>query len=178
MNDIIAPFIKYLEEQKLLVFDVLDDDPDDLIPSSEYDFDNDPIFDNEVKLQKYVYLAKRFGLDVPYKHTHLQNGPHSDSLADDYFFLAKHRALYDPIPASIPKSFNSNDFLRFVKDRDRHWLEIAASLIFWSVECETKEELIEVVRRTKAYGYTIEYVSNILEEIKPYGLVKIKMPAC
>jgi uncharacterized protein YwgA len=178
MNDIIAPFIKYLEEQKLLVFDVLDDDPDDLISSREYDFDNDPIFDNEVKLQKYVYLAKRFGLDVPYKHTHLQNGPHSDSLADDYFDLAENRTkLYDPIPASIPKSFNSKDFLRFVKDRDRDWLEIATSLIFWNDECKTKEELVEVIRRSNAYGFTIEYVSNILEDVKPYGLVKIKLPA-
>jgi uncharacterized protein YwgA len=176
MNDIIAPFIKYLEEQKLLVFDVLDDDPDNKIPISEYDLDNDPIFDNEVKLQKYVYLAKRFGLNVPYKHTHLQYGPHSDSLANDYFDLAENRPeLYDPIPASIPKSFRSKEFLKLVKDRDREWLEIATSLIFWNEDYDTKEELVEIVRSSGGYSFKLEYVLDILEVIKLYNLVNIKL---
>jgi uncharacterized protein YwgA len=181
MNKTLAHFLKYLEEHNLIDFSVIcaeDYESDAILYDDDYDPEVDPVYINEKKIQKYVFIGKRFGLDVPYKHSKLIFGPHSTSLTDDYVKISEnHKEMYDDITLDLPKSFRSQEFLDFVNGKDIDWLEVSSSLIFWNEEHVPKDELVEVVRRTKAYSYPIEYVSNILEEIKHYGLLKIEMHA-
>ena len=51
-NHTLASFIKFLEGKDLVKFDI--------------DGDSDECFENRQKLQKYVYIAQRWGLDLPY----------------------------------------------------------------------------------------------------------------
>jgi uncharacterized protein YwgA len=122
-----------------------------------------------------VYLAKRFGLDFPYKHSRLIEGPFSESLSDDFEHIAKNsKELYDPITSCLPESFQSQTFLEFVKSKDALWLEIAASLIMWNEDYETKDEIIEVITETKM-GLKQEYATKVLEELEPFGILKLKI---
>lgn len=62
---VLGSFIKFLESKGLVEFDIVGD--------------SDECFVNRVKLQKYVYIAQRFGLELPYKHSIYLYGPYSDA---------------------------------------------------------------------------------------------------
>jgi uncharacterized protein YwgA len=178
MNKLLAPFLKYLEEHKLIDFEPIrneDFESDDEIFDDNYDPSKDQYLINAMNIQKYVYLAKRFGLDFPYKHSRLIEGPFSESLSDDFEYIAKNsKELYDPITSDIPKSFQSQTFLEFVKSKDALWLEIAADLIMWNEKYETKDEIMEVMIRTNL-GLKQEYATKVLEEVEPFGILKLKI---
>jgi uncharacterized protein YwgA len=179
MNKLIAPFLKYLDEQKLIDFDIMcteDFESDAILFDRNYDPENDPAFINQMNLQKYAYLAKRFGLDFPYQHSILLEGPFSSSLVDDFVHISKNRKeLYDSITSNLPESFCIQKFLGFVKDKDALWLEIAASLIMWNEDgIETKDELIKFMMRVNP-GLEQEYATKVLEELEPFGILKLKI---
>ncbi len=46
-------------------------------------------FNNRLKIQKYVYLVKYYGLDMNYDYNTYLHGPYSQQLAWDYYSLAK-----------------------------------------------------------------------------------------
>lgn len=73
--NLLPSFIQELEDRGLLEFDILNDD--------------EHSFTNRFMIQKYVYLARYFGLDMDYYLGMYLHGPYSKGLADDYYELAK-----------------------------------------------------------------------------------------
>jgi len=81
------------------------------------------------KIQKFVYFAQTcFGLDFGYRHTLYIYGPHSPTLANDYFRV---RDIKD-VPSGEPDSWpREGEFLDFAKSHnDADWLEIAGTLVY------------------------------------------------
>jgi uncharacterized protein YwgA len=111
-------------------------------------------FDSRLKLQKYVFLARKFGLDLGYKFSMYIRGPYSPDLAQDYYNLPERGA-------DIPDSFDRKGFLELVKGKDRAWLEAAATILMiyedtgdlsWAIERTSelkpqKKERIEEIAR-------------------------------
>ncbi len=46
-------------------------------------------FDDRLKLQKIVYIAKYFDIDLGYSFSEYLRGPYSPELADDYYKLSE-----------------------------------------------------------------------------------------
>ncbi len=111
----LASFIHMLEENKLLTFDVVGD-------TEEH-------FENRLKLQKYVYLARFFDLDMGYQYSMYLYGPYSPRLAEAYYNLGTNRAKYESMANALPKEFNYARFIDLVRGKDSRWLEIAATLL-------------------------------------------------
>ena len=156
-NGTLASFIKFLEEKRLVKFDI--------------DRDSDECFDNRVRLQKYVYIAQRFGLDLPYKHSMYLYGPYSKTLACHYYTMSRSPGLYGGASAELPSGFDREGFLRSVKD-DPKWLEIATTLIERNKEIAGRNELVENVGNIK-YWATSERIAGVLDDLEAHGLVKI-----
>jgi uncharacterized protein YwgA len=147
----LAQFIKYLEKNKLVKFDI----EGESIRCSK----------NSFKIQKYVFLAKHFGLNVNYECDSYFFGPSSSVLADDCDELSRHRKKrYDPIKGSLPESFHSKDFLNFVKGRDINWLDTATILIDLNSDFSKRKELLECACRI-ASNVTKKFVITVLNEI-------------
>ena len=156
-NHTLASFIKFLEGKDLVKFDI--------------DGDSDECFENRQKLQKYVYIAQRWGLDLPYKHSMTLYGPYSMTLTDDYHKISGNRDLYAAAPPDLPPEFDREGFLGSIKN-DRKWLEVAATLIDHNSVLCRYDELVDNVERTKV-GVDTEYVESILSELDKHGLVKV-----
>jgi uncharacterized protein YwgA len=178
MNPLIAPFIKYLVKHNLAEFNLINDLESCI---DDVDFDtfhavNDIVFENRRKVQKYSFLAKRFGLDLPYKHTTLLWGPFSDTLADDFQKMHDNpKELYDSAEPILPESFRSKDFLNFIHGRDMDWVQLAATLIYWNDAGDTtKDELIYAIENTTHFEPNL--ISRVIHDVHSAGLLKIKVP--
>ena len=123
MSDMLEGFMAYLEKNGLVKFNMRNEDDSDFINSTN-------------RLQKYVFLAKRFGLDMPYEYDMCLYGPQSRALMGDYLKYAENHAgspdgrmAITQIVVRLPESFRSDEFLDFVKGRDDDWLYIATTLM-------------------------------------------------
>jgi uncharacterized protein YwgA len=177
MNPIIAPFIKYLVKHDLAEFHLVNDLDffDDAVDFEDYHAVNNVVFENRRRVQKYSFLAKRFGLDLPYEYNVLLWGPFSDELADDFQKMHDDpKELYDSAEPILPESFRSDDFLNFIHGRDIDWVELAATLIYWNDrDCMTKDELVDAIECTTTYEPKL--ILSVLNDILPAGLLKIKV---
>lgn len=118
-------------------------------------------FNDRVKLQKYVYIAKYFGWEHSYLYSLYIRGPYSSDLADDY---------YQPDPdfgfAGLG-SFNQNQFISFVKNHDVNWLEAAATMNYlYKNKCRVDRE--ECIKRISIRKPDIP--KNIIEEVYDYSI--------
>jgi len=75
---VLAAFIRFLEKRLGYVFDA----------EKEYE--------RRLPLQKYVFIARFFGLDLGYEFDKHIYGPYSNELADDYHLLDRLNKL--PVP--------------------------------------------------------------------------------
>ena len=82
-------------------------------------------FEDRIKLQKYVFIAKFFGLKHSYKYNMYIRGPYSSNLADDYYELEKNEN--DPVSDYL--DLNIEDFSSLVKDKEVEWLESATTML-------------------------------------------------
>ena len=154
----LASFIKYLEKNDLVEFDILED--------------TEACLQNRIKIQMYAFLAKRLGLDLPFKHEIYLFGPYSTSMTDKYYELAENRKrLYDPIKPMSKTSFNSKDFLRLVQDKNLDWLEMAATLINKNKSITQRDDLLENAEST-TNGVTRRFITGVLNYLIDVGLVK------
>ncbi|MBC7218602.1 MAG: hypothetical protein H5T49_00490 [Hadesarchaea archaeon] len=120
-----------------------------------FNFDKD-CFEDRIKLQKYVHIARSCGLDLGYKFNLYLRGPYSPDLAKDYYELS--------LPAcdlAGLDNFDSEKFLKIVKDRDLPWLEIASTIL--SVK-ETNPQISEA-RLTAIVAEIKNTDENRVEEI-------------
>ncbi|MEM3594689.1 MAG: hypothetical protein QXS27_08150 [Candidatus Jordarchaeaceae archaeon] len=125
-----------------------------------FNFNKDS-FEDRIKLQKYVRIAKLFGLDLGYRFNLYLRGPYSPDLASDYYGLS------GPMPELARlDNFDSKKFLKMVRDKDTRWLETAATII--SVKDNnpgiSDDRVIAIVAEIKNIGE--EEVSEVFSEVK------------
>ncbi|MGI0027086.1 MAG: hypothetical protein ACREAD_04515 [Nitrosopumilaceae archaeon] len=153
----VASFIKFLEDKGLLTFNVIGEDEESFV--------------NRLKIQKYVFLAKYYGLNFGYGHSMYRYGPYSPSLAADYYKLAESSKMYNTeSKESLPKLFDSNNFMSLVKEKDTSWLEIATTLLDQKNRFENENELVKHVERIKC-DYPISYIKGVLKDLKSKNLM-------
>lgn len=153
----ISPFIKLLENKGLLTFDVLGDNEDNFI--------------NRLRIQKYVFLAKFYGLDFGYGHSMYKRGPYSPSLAMKYYELAENPKVYEKeAKHPLPKSFDSENFLNLVRSKDANWLEIASTLLEQKSRFDNENDLVKHVECIKC-DYSLDYIKKVFKDLKSAKLV-------
>ena len=153
---VLGSFIKFLENKGLVEFDIVGD--------------SDECFVNRVKLQKYVYIAQRLGLKLPYKHSIYLYGPYSKTLKADYYRMAENPDLYEAAQSDLPSEFDQDGFLKAVRN-DARWLEIATTLMERNKEILVHDELVENVRPIKHWA-TRERIEEVLNDLEMHNLVK------
>ena len=157
MHDKLASFIKYLEREGLVEFDICGD--------------GDRAFYNRFKIQQYVFLANRYGMGLQFEHNIYLYGPRSPSLSGDYYDLAENPDEYASASEDLPPGFRQDEFMDLIRGKDNDWLEIASTLISKRESIPARQDLIENTEYTKI-GFTIEYIEGILEELEHKGLIK------
>ena len=167
MNDMLEGFMAYLEKNGLVEFDMRNDDDADFI-------------DRTNRLQWYVFLAKRFGLDMHYEYDIYFYGPRSRALAGDYLKYAESHAgspdgrmVTAQIVIRLPESFRSEEFLSFVKGRSDDWLEIATTLLKRSKPIPNRKHLIENIEWT-TNGVSTEYITSVLDDLQAAHMIDLE----
>lgn len=149
----LAGFIKFLEDNGLVEFDILDD--------------GEAQFTNRLKIQKYVFFAKRYGMPFRYRHGMYLYGPYSSELTADYYSLAHNAGRYTA--DALPVEFRREDFLRNVRN-DPGWLEVAATIISKNDSIKERNALVESVWHMKSQ-FGRPYVEKVLGELEDRSLV-------
>jgi len=119
-------------------------------------------FNDRLKLQKYVFIAKFFGMDFGYNFNLYIRGPYSVELANDYY---KELELEN-------KTLNFNPkFIKLVKGKSENWLEIASTILMLKEDHPNikKVELEKTVIGIKPWA-SKEDVESIAKELESYGI--------
>lgn len=153
MNPCLPTFINKLAELNLIEFDVLG-------RNAEH-------FDNRFKIQKYVFLAKLFGLDMDYDFGLYLHGPYSKDLASEYYDLGKYGA---DNTVDLPPEFDVDGFFNLVNGKDLKWLETAATLISLTSYFRERNSLIEKTANMKEHISKTE-IESALEELEAKALI-------
>ncbi len=116
--------------------------------------DSDEGFENRLKVQKYTYLAKHFGLDLGYAYNIHLRGPYSRGLTSDYYNLD----VANMASASAPPALRHEEFLSVLRGKSTAWLEIAATILhetnldkglklehFYMLKCDHDPKFIDSV---------------------------------
>lgn len=135
----LAGFIKALKVEGILDFNI-------------------KFFNHRLKLQKYVFLARRYGFDLNYNFSLYIHGPYSPELADDYYEL-------DKAPVA-PVTLDRN-FVSLVKRKSEWWLELAATIVHIKERYPdiTENEIKWLVKNSKPLATDVE-VEKIISELK------------
>ena len=167
MNGMLEGFMAYLEKNGLVKFDLRNEDDDKYIKSTN-------------RLQKYVFLANRFGLGMHYEYDMYLYGIQSRALMNDYCMYAENHAgspdgrmATAQIVIRLPESFRSEEFLDFVRDRDDDWLKVATTLMDRSEALPNRNDLIENVEWTTP-RFSIEYIAGVLDELQAAHMIDLK----
>jgi len=146
------------------------------------------VFYNRLRLQKYVFIAKYFGVvDFGYPYNMYLHGPYSPALADDYYELAnagKDWKMYvdDKYLEEIEKKKEFEEFVKFVENRDGKWLEVAATILgFWEsvmkyvrlgvIKKEELEEKVKKLTKNRKPFATSRMIDEVFEDLKLYKLL-------
>ena len=155
----LARYIEFLSKNKLLTFNVLSDTNEG--------------FESRLKIQKMVYLASFFGLDLGYKYRLYKHGPYSTRLAMDYYELAEVPQKYmGEFEGVLPNTFDSDGFINCVGRKNKNWLEISTTLIEERTKFPNKSQLVTHVHKIKP-RYTIEYIEQVYDEMVVSELKRI-----
>jgi uncharacterized protein YwgA len=155
MNRDLPIFVKALANRGLVSLDIVGDSEEN--------------FDNRLKLQKYVFLAKRYGLDLGYNHSMYLRGPYSSRLTDDYYELAKSNVV-NTFNGSFPTGFDERGFFNLVNNKDLEWLEAAATLLSLRESFNDKTCLLERTKNMKDH-ISGEKIELTLIELEKHGLI-------
>jgi uncharacterized protein YwgA len=132
-----------------------------------YEFKIDT-FEDRLRLQKIIYIAKHFGIDLGYSFNEYLRGPYSPELADDYYELEK---LWNTDTIKSLETLdgeNVRELIEFVKDKSINELEgIATGLMFVRIlkmrgikdGKELKKKLSTIIESRKPF------LSDIVDEI-------------
>jgi len=166
MSDTLHGFMAYLEKNGLVKFDMRNE--------------GEPGFNSRHRLQRYVFLARRFGLDMHYEYDMCLYGPQSRALMGDYLkYIENHSGRRDggtamaQIVIRLPESFRGAEFLDFVRGRDDDWLYVATTLMDRSGTLPDRNDLIENVEWTTP-RFSIEYIAGVLDELQAARMIDLK----
>ena len=167
MNDMLEGFMAYLEKNGLVEFDMRNEDDSDFINSTN-------------RLQRYVFLAKHFGLDMHYEYDMYLYGPQSRALMGDYIkYAGNHAGSPDgrmttaQIVIRLPESFRGEEFLAFVRGRNDEWLYMATTLIKRSKSIPKRDNLIRNIEWT-THEIPIEYITGVLGELQAAHMIDLE----
>jgi hypothetical protein len=142
-----------------------------------FDFDNERhTFGERIKLQKYVFLALRMGMNaiVPLDYSMYIRGPYSSMLADIYFNGKEwHRSLFST------DAFDVARYVEALSGKDTLWLEVASTILYVRghtlmayEEPPTEEMIVERVRSLKSYDR--EVIGRVYDDLTRFGLFDAK----
>lgn len=155
MDSNLVGFIAFLEKEDLLEFNI--------------DGNEDKHFVNRLKLQKYVFLASRFGMPFRYQHSLYLYGPYSSNLATDYYSLARGKG--GESEDAMPDEFREDDFLKSIRN-DPDWLEIATTIIDRNNLKKERTSLIKDVCHIKS-GFDRKFIVDVLADLERRNLVLV-----
>ena len=137
----LAGFVKALKEEGIIDFDI-------------------KWFKHRLKLQKYVFLARRYNFDLGYVFSLYIHGPYSPELADDYYVLSKENV--PPIPVVLDKNF-----VFLIKRKSEWWLELAATIVLVKERYPgiSEEEMKLLVKNSKPFA-TNDEIDEIIKELR------------
>jgi len=149
-----------------------------IVDISKIHEDSDEGFINRLKIQKCVYLAKYYGLDLGYKYNMYMYGPYSADLSNEYYsviddIIAKKDYYYhnnNKEEVEELEGFDAKKFLVDIKNKDANWLELATTAINLS-RVFKGDELLEVLYEMKGHRFPKEFIDKVYNEI--LALVKI-----
>ena len=153
MNENLPKFIKFLEDHGLVEFEILDN--------------SDTHLANRIKLQKYAFFAKRFGMPFNYDHTMYLYGPYCSELTGEYYEIAHDKKKYY-VDGKLPPEFKSDDFVAAMKN-DSDWLEVAATIVEMSDRIEP-DELMEAAYRVKE-RFGKEFIDKVRADLESRRLM-------
>jgi len=137
-------------------------------------------FEDRVRLQKFVYLAKHFGIDLKYNFNLYIRGPYSSELADDYYKIERdyEGELSEVLDEFIPEE-KVDTFIEFAKNKDTEELELIATLLMVlerhkpflnSLPEEEREDLVvKTIQDIKPY-FTKDKILEAIREIKKFKI--------
>lgn len=148
-------------------------------------------FDHRLKLQKYVFLARSFGISEfnSYSFSEYMYGPYSPVLADDYYEMEREgmdpykefdREFYE----KLSKSAEFKNFANLVKGKDSKWLEVAATMLDLSEAVKrgvnrrvipeeyAETTLKDMVKNRKPFA-SKRLIDSIFNELKSAGIIAI-----
>lgn len=157
MNNNLVHFITFLSRH-------------DMIDPSVIAKDSEEGFINRLKLQKYTYLAKYFGLDMGYNYTMYLHGPYSPTLTDDYYELEAIHALRPQMSIRPLGGFERLKFINFLNDKDSDWLEVASTLLSLRGYFKDKECLLERTTNMKDHIPKTK-IESTLTELENHKLI-------
>lgn len=106
---------------------------------------NESGFKNRLKLQKLVFLAKKFDLDLGYPYSLHIHGPYSKELAIDYYIICKANLQGNILKQSM------TSFINKFKDKDEKYLEILATAVdvHDSIKDRNIDEIVAITSKIK-----------------------------
>lgn len=165
MSGMLEGFMAYLEKNRLVEFDMRNE--------------GESGFNSRHRLQRYVFLAKHFGLDMHYEYDMYLYGPQSRALMGDYVkYTENHAGTPDGGMATaqlvirLPESFRSEEFLDFVRGRDDEWLYMATTLMDRNEDIKKRDNLIRNVEWT-THEVPIEYIEGVLDELQTAHMIDL-----
>ena len=117
-------------------------------------------FEDRLRLQKIVYIAKCFGIDFGYSFNENLRGPYSPGLADDYYKLNELWNTDDIKNLEPLDNENVKKLIEFIKSKSTNELEgIATGLMFADILEKRGVKDKEVLKKK---------LSTIIESRKPF----------
>jgi uncharacterized protein YwgA len=157
----LSAFIYALEDRGLLEFNILGDD--------------ERSFTNRFMIQKYVYLASYFGLDMGYGFSMYLHGPYSRTLANHYYQLAEEDAMEEATmdeeeigflrQSSDLNGLQVKSFFDFVNGKDLEWLEAATTLLSLKPYFSSKGHLLARAANMKDH-IPVTRIRSIMETLE------------
>ena len=121
------------------------------------DFDKNR-FNHRLKLQKYVFIAQKFGFKTNYNYSLYIHGPYSSNLADDYYHISNFK---DREPMALDFRF-----VKLVRNKSEEWLELASTILmiierYGNVDHNTLISLVKTVKPFAEREHLMEIVRSL-----------------
>jgi len=139
---LLAAFIKFLKRKIDFNFNISD-------------------FNSRLRLQKYVFIAKFFGLDLGYNFNLYIHGPYSPELANDYYRIGDNLEKYE----EHSLDFEKDAFIELIRNKNEEWLEAAATILMVSEDSCKKDIVIKIVQEIKP-RFSKKFLDNIIKELE------------
>jgi len=124
-------------------------------------------YTNRMIMQKLVFIAKEFGLDLGYNFEHYTQGPYSFKLSQD---CRKVNKISNS--CNLPSSFKRKQFLDFIYKMDYESLELASILLDLSENVDISyNEIVSWVSAIRQYSDN-DKIMKVLNDILKFGIRK------